>query len=231
MKSSANMNRSSASSSSDSSNRSELYATLNCYTDYADITLEELNFVSYCNESTLKMSTELSDNPGKIVVTCKKYDQTAYGYNMWECFDNDVLHENWIADINERKHLRLVNNSTTNLPLSMYKGRRSEGRPICFCDKPCILLAPSIVSPGGSRFYFVYGSYYEPNGERCCMKLLFSDTKEPNWQGILVLKLKIALDKEVEAHNETKSVNEHLEEEVVVLRMEILELKEKKKKK
>ncbi|KAM7262487.1 hypothetical protein ACFE04_000170 [Oxalis oulophora] len=212
--SSAVMNRTSASASSDFSNRSELYAALNCYTDYTDITLQELNFVYYCNEPALIMSTELSDNPGKTVVTCKKYDQTAYGCNMWEWFDNDVLRDNWIADMNERKHLRLVNNSTTNLPLKMYKGRRSEGRPVCFYDKPCILLAPSI-----------------PNGEICCMKLLFGDTNEPNWQGILILKLKTALDKEVEAHNETKSVNEHLEEEVAVLRIEILALKEEKKKK
>ncbi|KAM7259127.1 hypothetical protein ACFE04_014868 [Oxalis oulophora] len=228
--SSAVMNRSSASPSSDSSNNSDIYATLNCYTDYADFTLEELNFVCYCNESALIMTTELSDNLGKTVFTCKKYAQTAYGCNMWEWFDNDVLRDNWIADMNERKHLRLVNNATTNLPLRMYKGRRSEGRPVCFCDKPCILLAPSIVSPEVSRFYFVCGRYYEPNGERCCMKLLFGDTNEPNWQGILVLKLKTALDKEVEAHNQTKSVNDHLEEEVAVLRMEILALKEEKKK-
>ncbi|KAM7274557.1 hypothetical protein ACFE04_016423 [Oxalis oulophora] len=175
--SSALMNRLSASPSSDSSNRSELYAALNCYTDYADITLEELCLLLQ-----------------RICI-----DNTAYGGNMWEWFDNDVLRDNWIADMNERKHLRLVNNSTTNLPLRMYKGRRSEGRP--------------------------------PNGERCCMKLLFGDTNEPNWQGILVLKLKKTLDKEVEAHNETKSVDEHLEEEVVVLRMEILALEEEKKKK
>ncbi|KAM7252353.1 hypothetical protein ACFE04_024236 [Oxalis oulophora] len=199
MKSSADMNTSSTSPSSDSSNRSELYAALNCYTDYADITLEEINFVCYCNESALIMSSELSDKPGKIVVRCKKYDKTAYGCNMWEWFDNDVLHEDWITAMNERKHLRLVNNSTTNLPLSMYKGRRSEGRP--------------------------------PNEERCCVKLLFGDTKVPNWPAILVLNLKTTLDKEVEAHNETKSVNEHLEEEVTMLRMEILELKEKMKKK
>ncbi|KAM7270285.1 hypothetical protein ACFE04_029499 [Oxalis oulophora] len=228
--SSADMNRSSASPSSDSSNRSELYATLNCYTDYADITLEELDFVCYCNEPALIMSTELSDHPEKTVVTCKKYDQTAYGCNMWEWFDNDVLRDNWIADMNQRKHLQLVNNSTANHPLNMYKGRRSEGRPVCFCDRPCILLAPSIVSSGVSRFYFVCGRYYEPNGEICCMKLLFGDANEPNWQGILILKLKTALDKEMEAHNETKIVNEHLEEEVAVLRMEFLALKEEKKK-
>ncbi|KAM7278104.1 hypothetical protein ACFE04_005238 [Oxalis oulophora] len=192
----------------------ELYAALNCYMDYAGITLEELNFFCYCNESALIMSSELSDKPGKTIVTCKKYDQTAYGCNMWEWFDNDVLRKNWIADMTERNHFRLVNNSTTNVPLSM----------------PCILLAPSIGNPGRSRFYYVCTSYYEPNGEKCCMKLLYGETKESNWPAKMVLKLKTTLDKEVEAHNETKSVNEHLEEEVSVLRMEILELKEKKKK-
>ncbi|KAM7266107.1 hypothetical protein ACFE04_019491 [Oxalis oulophora] len=123
---------------------------------------------------------------------------------MWEWFDNDVLRENWIADMNEMNHFRLVNNSPTNLSLSMYKGRRSEGCPVCFCDRPCILLAPSIGNPGASRFYYVCASYYEPNGEKCCMKLLYGEKKEPNWSAIL--------------------------EEVSVLRMEILELKEKKKK-
>ncbi|KAM7266060.1 hypothetical protein ACFE04_003743 [Oxalis oulophora] len=217
------MNRSSASPSSDSSNHSELYAALNCYTDYTNITLEELNFDCYCNESALIMSSELSDKPGKIVVTCKNYDQTAYGCNMWEWFDNDVLRESWIADMNERKHLRLVNNSTSNLPLSMYKGRISEGRPVCLCDKPCILLAPSIVKPVGSRFYFVCGGYYQRNEVRCCMKLLFGDTNEPNWPAILVLNLKRALDEEVEAHNGTKTAYENLEEEVTLLRMDIKE--------
>ncbi|KAM7266150.1 hypothetical protein ACFE04_019534 [Oxalis oulophora] len=109
------MNRSLASPSSDSSNRSELYAALNCYTDYIDITLEELNFVCYFNESALIMSSELSDKPGKTVVT-----------------------------------------------------------------------SPSIGNPGGSRFYYVCASYYEPNGEKCCMKLLYGETKEPNWSAILL---------------------------------------------
>ncbi|KAM7251402.1 hypothetical protein ACFE04_023285 [Oxalis oulophora] len=221
------MNRSSASPSSDSSNTSEMYAALYGYNDYADTTVDQLNFVCYCNESALIMSSEQSDNPGKIVATCRNYHKTAYGCNMWEWFDNDVLREDWIADMNERNHFRIVNNTTTDLPFSMYKGRRTEGRPVCVCDRPCILLALGGRQRGGSAFYYVCQRYYEPNGEKCCMKLLYDEKEKPNWAGVLVVKLKTALDEELEEHKQTKIVNEDLEEEVAVLGMKLLELKEK----
>ncbi|KAM7273112.1 hypothetical protein ACFE04_027776 [Oxalis oulophora] len=117
------------------------------------IPIEALNFVYYCNESALLISSEMHDNGGRTIVTCKKYNEYDYGCNMREWFHNDVPRRHWIADMYEREQRRLFNNSRDGMPLSMYKGRRYDGRPVCPCDKPCSYLDPSIVTQDGSSYF------------------------------------------------------------------------------
>ncbi|KAM7277528.1 hypothetical protein ACFE04_004662 [Oxalis oulophora] len=87
----------------------------------------------------------------------------------------------------------------SGLIMIMYKGRRSEGRHVCLCDRLCILLALAGRQRGGSAFYYVCQRYYEPNGEKSCMKLLYDEKDKPNWAGVVVVKLKAALDEELES--------------------------------
>ncbi|KAM7264759.1 hypothetical protein ACFE04_002442 [Oxalis oulophora] len=203
-----------------------MIAELHGMSEFVEIPFEALNFACYCNEPAFVMSSELDDNPGKTLVTCRKYDQCDYGCNMWEWFKNDVPRRDWITDMDERMQRRLLNVSRT-ISLSMYKGRRSEGRPVCLCDKPCNFLGPSIVKQNSSGYFYVCGSYYEPTKERCRMKIKLGDSEEPNWAGILVVKMKTALDEELEAHASTKCMNDLLEDEIMRLKMENLTMKER----
>ncbi|KAM7272360.1 hypothetical protein ACFE04_027023 [Oxalis oulophora] len=123
-----------------SSSYSSSYNTIDYSSEYYNFPIEALNFVCYWNESALIISSEMHDNGGRTVVTCKKYNEYDYGCNMWEWFDNDIPRRHWIADMYEWEQRRLLNNSRYGMLLSMYKGRRYAGRPVCLCDKPCSYL-------------------------------------------------------------------------------------------
>ncbi|KAM7261899.1 hypothetical protein ACFE04_020976 [Oxalis oulophora] len=155
----------------------------------------------------------MHDNGGRTVVTCKKYNEYDYRCNMWEWFDNDIPRRHWIADMYEREQRRLFNNSHYGMALSMYKGRRYVGRPICLCDKPCSYLGPSIVTQDASSYFYVCGSYYEYS--------------EPNFTNIMVVKLKTELDKEIKEHLATTCMIEGLKDANKVLKLENQALKEK----
>ncbi|KAM7259801.1 hypothetical protein ACFE04_015542 [Oxalis oulophora] len=214
-----------------SSSHSSRYSTIDYLLENDNIPIEELDFVCYCNETALIISSEMHDDGGRTVVTCKKYNEYDYGCNMWEWFDNDIPRRHWIADMYEREQRRLFNNSRYGMPLSMYKGRRYDGRPVCLCDKPCSHLGPSIVIQNGNSYFYVYGSYYESTEKKCCIWIPYGVYSEANFANILVVKLKTELDKEIEEHLVTACKIEGLQDANKTLKLENQALKAKINKK
>ncbi|KAM7253328.1 hypothetical protein ACFE04_025946 [Oxalis oulophora] len=203
-----------------SSSYSSTYNTIDLSSEYYNIRLEDLKFVCYCNEPALIISSEMHDNGGRTVVTCKKYNENHYGCNMWEWFENNIPRRHWIADMYEREQRRLLNNSRYGMPLSMYKGRRYDGRPVCLCDKPCSYLGPSIVTQDVSSYFYFCGDYYQSTEDKCCIMIPFGEYSEPNFTSIMVVKLKTELDKEIEEHLATACMIEGLKDANKALKLE-----------